>query len=808
MSVRPLARLAWRDVRRRPLRTAMIALLIAVPFAGMLALNLAIANAAPHVAFEMGQANAVVQRFGFDSELPLPEPLRPGDVVIDNRVIPADVGGEMRAVDALVGELDSPVLRGKYEYRDGRAPASADEVAISEGWQRKHGASVGDSIVLGVPGTAHTVVGVYVDRSQLQPVGLQLASTDLGYSSGSTLYSTATGDEVVQSGSDMSVQFRGQGAAALDPAIRFAVHTGSLVALMAIGLLIAAAFASGARRQLREVGLISANGADPRHVRTAFSLQGTMTGVVGVLLGAGLFAVVAAVFADAVRWAVGTEVILRFSVPDLVLSLVSIIGAATLAAWWSARSVARTPVLAALSGRKPLHNTPARVPVAGLVVAVVGVVLLGQGADSQSAGGTLGGAALLVSAVALGSSWMVSVIGGAAARTGGALRIVGRAVARQRTRTGPLVAAMAVIGALGVLVVVATESEAASAGQDSFAGDGVVSLGWQRAPGDQRVRDDLDVVRRIVPDATQLVRVDPALDRPDDSWVNVAGTAGASVVAVVFVDPELSTLSDAAKADLRNGKALLVGAGETSLEIRATLENEESTTTRDLGTVMLPLSATDEPALVSLPFGEIATAFVDKSVLAKLGLEVGTWLSADVVKPGPLTAAENDALYALGRERSQQAELERAITGDVSASDAMSVGIGIDPAGERSVMRWIMIVALGLVGVLLLAAVAFGMSLSRIEQRDDQALLEALGAPPGFRRRSAGLEAAMLCAMAMAVAVPLGVVTGFVIRRSISTEAVAVPIMPIAALAIGMPLFCGLAFGLLNRGHRALQLSN
>ncbi len=813
MSARPLARLAWRDVRRRPLRTVLVSLLIAVPFAGMLAINVAIANSGPHVEFEMGRANAIVSMYS-DGITPVqPSPLTPDDVVIEDRRIPVEVDGRLRAVTVTVGALDAPLLRGKYDYRDGRAPTSADEVAVSEGWRRKHDVTVGDSLVFGSPGVPLRVVGVFVDRSQLQTAGLQLASTELGYTTSWTLYSAAGKAEVLESANaaNIAVQFRDDPEARLPPEVRFAVHSASIVALMAIALLIAAAFASGARRQLREVGLISANGANPRHVRTAFSLQGTITGLVGVTIGSALFAVVVLVAGSRVRWLVGSDVPVRFSVPDLVVSLASIIGASTLAAWWSARSVARTPVLAALSGRKPLPRTPAAVPVVGVALAVIGVLLVGQGAKSTSTGGTLGGAALLVIAVALSSSWMVSALGGAAARTGGVLRIVGRAVARQRTRTGPLVAAMAVIGALGVLTMVATESEAEAADLQYLIGNNAVSMFWDGAPSQDAIRADLDEVSRIVPDATQLVSVPPTDTAlaDGDTYLDVTGAAaGADYVNVVFVDTELSSMPEAATAMLRSGRAVLVGIDASSVEIRATLISDESATSQHLGTMMVPATASDELTLVNDIYGETPTALVDKSAIAKLGLDVDPSASAGIVKAEALTQAERDSLSAFSRERSEQTELQRAIAGDVSASPGLSMSVGFDTAGERSVMRWMMIAALGVVAVLLMAAVGFGMSLSRIEQRDDEALLEALGAPPGFRRRAAAIEAAMLCAMAMLVAAPLGIVTGVVIRRSISEFDVAVPIVPIAALALGLPLVCGLAFGGLQRGHRGVQLTS
>ena len=57
------------------------------------------------------------------------------------------------------------------------------------------------------------------------------------------------------------------------------------IALAATGIIISAAFATSARRQLVTVGQLSANGAPERLVRRSLALQGGWTGLVGSVLG-------------------------------------------------------------------------------------------------------------------------------------------------------------------------------------------------------------------------------------------------------------------------------------------------------------------------------------------------------------------------------------------------------------------------------------------------------------------------------------------------------------------------------------------
>ena len=65
----------------------------------------------------------------------------------------------------------------------------------------------------------------------------------------------------------------------------------------------------------------------------------------------------------------------------------------------------------------------------------------------------------MVAGIAISSGWIVAVGGGWCAKFGGVTRIVRRNIARHRTRTGPLVAAMAATGAATILAVTALNSE-------------------------------------------------------------------------------------------------------------------------------------------------------------------------------------------------------------------------------------------------------------------------------------------------------------------------------------------------------------
>src|SRR3546814_12255213 len=72
--------------------------------------------------------------------------------------------------------------------------------------------------------------------------------------------------------------------------VRWAYVLGA-VALTVAGIVISAAFAVGARRQLVSIGQLSASGASPATIRSSLVLQGTFTGIVGAVAGFVLAAV-------------------------------------------------------------------------------------------------------------------------------------------------------------------------------------------------------------------------------------------------------------------------------------------------------------------------------------------------------------------------------------------------------------------------------------------------------------------------------------------------------------------------------------
>jgi FtsX-like permease family len=249
-----------------------------------------------------------------------------------------------------------------------------------------------------------------------------------------------------------------------------------LPTVAAAALTAAAAIAVGACRQLRELGLLAAVGADRRHLGQVVLLQGAGLGLVGGLAGIPLgLAVTWAAFPVMRTWLnpvvdeQGADIVPRFSVIGRDIRWV-VAFTATVALLTSLRpafAAARVPVAAALAGRRPSRAARPRLAVAGVAVALIGLVLqvlatylqsrsvllpvqvellfLGtfQGIPSPLVW-TLAGVAMLTPAV-------VALAGRVAPRRPAALRLAARDAARHPGRGAPAVAAVA--AGLGVLVV-------------------------------------------------------------------------------------------------------------------------------------------------------------------------------------------------------------------------------------------------------------------------------------------------------------------------------------------------------------------
>jgi putative ABC transport system permease protein len=519
-SFRVALRMARRDIRRHRGRSFLIVLLIMLPVAGMTgaATLYQSSQRTPEeiVRYELGNAQARFSALASVNAESIQDPLN--DVVVASSTGNADpdfiatppeellpegydvlpmrqlqltttVGEALVSLNGVQVDALNPAFTGKFTLLDGRAPESSQEVLVSRGLLERFHLQLGEEFTTSagifVPvGTLRDADAsdnnsfLYVQPGQVAPAVLgrerELPQSVSYYLAGpepvswqqvraanrqgvavlsrSVVLDPPPLDQRVVSGA----QPRYESTEALTLYASFGL-LGAL-ALLEVGLLAGAAFAVGAKRQVRELALLAASGAETPTVRAVVTAAGLWLGAIAVMAGAGLGLGAAAVV---VLWVRSTgSARLAGLHPDILLTSVAMLmglAACILAAVAPAGQVARQAVLGALkSGRAPAGNGK-RTSITGavLLVAAVGLLaagwLLGQSAkdpDRQAeqlplvATLLIGGAVLAVAALVLLTGWLIVRLTSRTQWLSLPLRMAARDSARNRGRTVPAVAAV------------------------------------------------------------------------------------------------------------------------------------------------------------------------------------------------------------------------------------------------------------------------------------------------------------------------------------------------------------------------------
>ncbi|HEY7224775.1 MAG TPA: FtsX-like permease family protein [Micromonosporaceae bacterium] len=393
------------------------------------------------------------------------------------------------APDAVMVDASSPLAHGYVDVLDGRAPSTANEVALTEQAMDWLGATIGDSITVDPGGTPHdyTVVGRVVFPSLLDQVLLFAYDGDdaavgkwFSTRENSWLVDTpqpVTWDQVLAFNDkgivvtsravltdpppDAAVPLKQawQSAYQVDPrGIAISVLVGGL-ALLEVVLLAGPAFAVSARRRQRQLALVAANGGTPAHIRRIVLADGFVLGVLGA--GAGIVLGIAAAFL-ARPW---VEQLLTHArdggyrvFPGAIAGIAGLaVITGLLAALVPAFITARQNVVSALAGRRGATRSRKRWIAVGLVMIAGGGVITVYGTLRYDTSIMLAG--LVIGE--LGLVFCTPALVGLIARVGRLLplapRIALRDAARNRAAAAPAISAVmaAVAGSvtLGMIMV-------------------------------------------------------------------------------------------------------------------------------------------------------------------------------------------------------------------------------------------------------------------------------------------------------------------------------------------------------------------
>ncbi len=610
-----------------------------------------------------------------------------------------------------------------------------------------------------------------------------------------------------------------------------------VLALVAVGIIVAAAFATSARRQLVTIGQLTANGATPSVVRRTLALQGTWTGVVGSIVGIGAGLVALPIVKPIVAQHILRHDVapLRFSVADLVVIALTATVAGTVAAAVPARSASRIPVMSALAGRRPLGELPSWLVKVGLVLLGAGLGLTAVASVGINGSATSNSDDVWALMIVLGvvgvvlgmccaTPLLIERIGLLGKRASLSWRLALRSLARSRTRSSAVVAAIAVaVGgsvAAGAIVETAIRENAsnwsATLPDDTIVFDAHTYQDGTYGPDELATVLDMDAlppaplpddIRRqvldIVPGATFVplhqATVDPEpydTVTGDGVWPEPNGPR--------IADPALLEVLDLAPVDVRT----LQQVGSLRPVSRWELTHPD-----EFGLISYQYSGPNGIISLEPPTASVAYRYeyagrssplVTEAYARELGFDIverGTLVRV----PAALTIDQRDDLATLQQDLAGQ-----TVDAFVEPGDPPRLAPGQGGTGEPEwsvsydepryrlvddTDLWVgRLVILGAVVLLTLLVVAIGLSLAAAEGRDERNVLTVVGATPASMRRQASARAAVLALSGIVLGIPTGFLPVWVVYRvlstdrSFSTELLRFPWLVTAALIVVVPL--------------------
>ncbi|MCR1784237.1 FtsX-like permease family protein [Nocardioides carbamazepini] len=602
--------------------------------------------------------------------------------------------------------------------------------------------------------------------------------------------------------------------------------------LLEVILLAGAAFAVGARKQVRDMGLINAGGASPRQLRAVLLVQGATLGVIGTTGGVAVGFLVAWLGWPLWEWLNGSVLpVFRFG-PEVLIAVVVGILSGVLAAVVPAIGAARQQPLDALSGRFRVTGARSRRAgllgaagiLAGAVLALLGSAQMADDFEQYSealavakqTGSYLSaptptvpialvllGAVLAIAGLVLAMPVVIGRLGRLGARLPLAGRIALRDADRHRHRTGPAASAimLAVAGSVVAAFAIAGSERGDEAAWIPQLPPGVMQVYPTYvvgADGSTAMDEAAQRAAEALPDgrvlaATELGYPTSALRREQGSadveqlWFDGGISCPADCVSygasgsAAIADPALARailgrdLSTEETAALTDGEALALMSGLVGGDGRVTAHLEGRAEADADGVVQ-----EDDVPRLSLP----ARAVEPKT----------TYASMPAVLMSAETAERNGLVVSA---------TNRFVTYDADAT-RVQVRAGLRAAGEghraagsvdqpyHSDSGIALLVIGGLAGLVTLIGVAIAVALSAAEGRRELATLSAVGADPAVRRRLAGAQALVISGVGALVGVVLGTFVSYALRATFGAPSFTVPWANLAGAALGVPVLAAL----------------
>jgi putative ABC transport system permease protein len=354
--------------------------------------------------------------------------------------------------------------------RSGSYPEGRGEIAVTDGVAESLRLEIGSTLAL--DGRRRTVVGIVENPSRLSDEFALVSPSSASPEVVDLLVhaSEAEHDSFVRSLGDRSSSvYSGsmiKGNDVSETTETLAMFSVATVFLLLASLVAAAGFAVVAQRRLRQLGMLAAVGATGKHLRlvmlTNGAVVGTLAAVIGTIAGLGLWLVFAPTLESAVDHRID-----RLSLPWVLIAMAGLVAVAgaTAAAWWPGRTVARLPVLLALSGRPPRPRPARHSAMAAAALIAVGIACLAL-SDRDSPPLIIAGLLATILGSLLLGPLAIRTFSAVAGRVSIAPRLALRDLARYQARSGAALAAVTLaLGIAATVVVTASAEEARRASE-------------------------------------------------------------------------------------------------------------------------------------------------------------------------------------------------------------------------------------------------------------------------------------------------------------------------------------------------------
>ena len=593
---------------------------------------------------------------------------------------------------------------------------------------------------------------------------------------------------------------------------RLAVITGDPDVLFAglglLGIVITAgaAFAVGARRQVRELALVAVTGGSAGHVRRIVLAQGLVLGVLGA--AAGLLLGATATVLGVPLWQRMTDQLFensRFGWGELAGAAALGVLASVVAATVPAFAVARLRPVDALAGRFRAPERTARLSLLGVFLALAGTgAVVASGAVGRARfaeyerlryegsyappvdntlpiAGTLAGVAITVVGLVL----VMPALLAAAGRVGTRLPLSGRLAVRDavrhrhRTVAAGVAVMVAVAASTAAAFVFATRADTEPTTlprNTALASLDAVAKYVRAANGTAEFDHAVTAIPRAVPGvaAVAITRVSPDPEEPGpgplflqpcpaDVLAQAPDCMSSAAVQLGLGTPELIELAAGREPDARIRSALAEGR---IVVFDKGLLNRDGAVTMETN---LP-----EPVTVPAYFTAPApgTEHYDWSlprafISAEAATARGWGLYADTLAITYPSPADLDAVRTAVEDTGMDLRVGEAVDGDVTGLYLLLAGV---------------------TGLVALLGAGVTVALATADGRADLAVLAALGAPPRRRRTLAGAHALVVTALGTLAGLVVGVCAGFAAVPVAGLGGLSVPWQQLGLTVLAVPL--------------------